>query len=216
MHPDARGQGIGTALAAWALGQATAVAATMGQPSVRYSTTAWAGDVAAPPECWLQPDWWEVRHFLRMVTALPSSAPAVDGVVLDAYVPGSDEDVLWSAYCAAFAEHWGQERPDATSFWWDVRDSPASSYDPSLWTVTRADGDITGFVIARVRERNGQQEGYVEAIGVRPASRSQRIGQALLGRALRQFEDRGLTAASLDVDADNVTDARSGSTAVSV
>jgi ribosomal protein S18 acetylase RimI-like enzyme len=142
-----------------------------------------------------------------MVTNLPAAVPAFDGAGLGAYVPDADDDALWQAYRASFAEHWGQEQPEEASFWWDVRDAPASSYDPSLWTVTRADGDITGFVIAKVRERQGQREGYVEAIGVRPEWRSKRIGQALLAHTLREFAARGLTRASLDVDADNVTDA---------
>jgi mycothiol synthase len=209
VHPDARGQGIGTALASWALGRATDVAATMGQPSVRYSTTAWAGDRTAS-DVLRTTGLQEVRHFLRMVTELPASlpVPADGGVVVDAYAPGDDDEGLWAAYCSSFAEHWGQEAPDATRFWWDVRDSPASSYDPSLWSVTRAAGEITGFVIARIRERQGKQEGYVEAIGVRPECRSKRIGQALLAHTLREFAARGLAAASLDVDADNVTDAQ--------
>jgi mycothiol synthase len=206
VHPTARGHGIGSALAQWAVERGRQVAARLGQDVVRYSTTAWAGDATAPhalSAAGLRP----VRHFLRMVTDLPAAVPTVDGAGLHAYVPGADDGALWTAYRASFAEHWGQEQPDEQSFWWDVRDAPASSYDPSLWTVTRADGDITGFVIAKTRERLGQQEGYVEAIGVRPEWRSQRLGQALLAHTLRAFDGRGLAAASLDVDADNVTDA---------
>ncbi|MDT7539422.1 MAG: mycothiol synthase [Actinomycetota bacterium] len=207
VHPDWRGLGLGSALAAWALRRATERAAGLGQASVRYSTTAWAGDRSAPAVL-RAAGLHELRHFLRMVTSLPASAPVVDtDIALDTYVPGRDEDALWSAYRASFAEHWGAEQPDEEGFWWDVRDAPAAGYDPTLWTVTRDGGDITGFSLGRVSVRRGRPEGFVMDIGVRPAWRSKRIGQALLAHTLRQFEARGLTTASLDVDADNVTDA---------
>jgi mycothiol synthase len=207
VHPDWQGQGLGTALAAWALGRATVVGAGLGQDPVRYSTTAWAGDRAAPPVL-RSAGLHEMRHFLRMVTPLPGAAPAARGdLVLDAYVPGRDEQALWSAYQESFAEHWGQEQPDEQSFWWDVRDAPAAGYDPTLWTVTREGDVITGFSLGRESERKGKPEGFVMVIGVRPDHRSKRLGQALLAHTLRQFDERGLPIASLDVDADNVTDA---------
>ena len=209
VHPQARGRGIGTALARWAVtraGERAAELAELDEPTVRYSTTVWAGDTTGT-DVMRAVGLEEFRHFLRMVTGLPAAVPPPDATAdLDAYRPGHDEDALWEAYCASFSEHWGEEHPDRARFWWDVRDSPGAGYDPTLWTVTRDGSAITGFVIARVRERQ-QEEGYVEAIGVRPAWRSKRIGLALLAHTLRLFEARGLTAASLDVDADNVTDA---------
>jgi mycothiol synthase len=61
--------------------------------------------------------------------------------------------------------------------------------------------------LARVRERAGRSEGYVSQIGVRPRWRGLGLGRALLAYALNQLKHRGLRAASLDVDAENVTDA---------
>jgi mycothiol synthase len=209
VHPDARGQGLGTALARWAVDRAGQVAASMGQQTVRYSTTAWAADADASGVL-RAAGLREVRHFLRMVTELPASTAPVQpghGVTLDAYVPAADDEGLFAAFRDSFAEHWGQEHPEEAGFWWDERDSPGSAYDPSLWTVARGNGEIVGFTTARTRERQGRAEGYVSAIGVRPSWRSKRVGQALLSHTLRLFADRGLKAASLDVDADNVTDA---------
>ncbi|MDT7573476.1 MAG: mycothiol synthase [Actinomycetota bacterium] len=207
VHPDWRGLRLGSELAAWALGRARSRAGTLGEDAVRYSTTAWAGDRSASAVL-RGAGLRELRHFLRMATELPASVPPVPSdVVLEAFVPGSDEQALWSAYCESFAEHWGAERPDEKGFWWDVRDAPTAGYDPSLWTVTRAGEQITGFSLGRESERQGSPEGFVMVIGVRPAWRSKRIGQALLSHTLRQLEVRGLSRAALDVDADNVTDA---------
>ena len=206
VHPDWRGLGLGSALAAWARHRASAKASLMGQGSVRYSTTAWAGDRSASAVL-RAAGLHEMRHFLRMVTELPSPRPPAPDVVIDAYVPGVDDAALWSAYCDSFAEHWGHEQPDEQGFWWDVRDAPAAGYDPTLWSVTRADGTITGLCLGRESERGGSPDGFVMIVGVRPAWRSNRIGHALLTHTLGQFEERGLNQASLNVDADNVTDA---------
>src|SRR3954468_8292349 len=49
VHPDFRGQGIGTALARWTVGRASVLADTLRPETVRFSTTAWAGDSTAAP-----------------------------------------------------------------------------------------------------------------------------------------------------------------------
>lgn len=209
VRPDARGQGVGSWIAAWTVARATELAARIDTPGVRFSTTAWAADSAAGPVL-RAAGLAEIRHFLRMVTDLPGTVPTTappPGVSLEPFRPGADDTALFDAFRESFAEHWGQEQPDEQGWWWDERHAPNANYDPTLWTVARAGGSIVGFVLARTRERQGRQEGYVSQIGVRPAWRSQRLGQALLGHALRALHQRGLAAASLDVDADNVTDA---------
>lgn len=209
VRPDARGQGVGTWIAAWTLARATELAATLDAPRVRFSTTAWATDSAAGPVL-RAAGLAEIRHFLRMVTDLPGAVPETTppaGVALEPYRPGTDDAALFAAFRESFAEHWGQEEPDERGWWWDEREAPNANYDPTLWTVARAGDSIVGFVLARTRERQGREEGYVSQIGVQPAWRSRRLGQSLLAHALRALHERGLAAASLDVDADNVTDA---------
>ncbi|MDP9239846.1 MAG: GNAT family N-acetyltransferase [Actinomycetota bacterium] len=209
VRPDARGQGVGRWIAAWTVARASELAATLDAPSVRFSTTAWAADSAAAPVL-RAAGLAEIRHFLRMVTDLPGAvpdSPPPAGVSLEPYRPSNDDDALFDTFRESFAEHWGQEQPDEQGWWWDEREAPNANYDPTLWTMARAGGEIVGFVLARTRERQGRLEGYVSQIGVRPAWRSRRLGQALLGHALQALHGRGLAAASLDVDADNVTDA---------
>ena len=59
------------------------------------------------------------------------------------YLPVADQDSVFAAYRAALQEHWASESPDSGHWWWDVRDSPDSGYDPELWTVAEADADVS-------------------------------------------------------------------------
>lgn len=85
--------------------------------------------------------------------------------------------------------------------------SPSSGFDPSLWTIARMGHEVVGFVLARVRGREGRSEGYVSQIGVRTRWRGKRLGHTLLRYVLWRLRSRGLQTASLDGDATNVTDA---------
>ena len=114
---------------------------------------------------------------------------------------------MFDAFTESFSEHWGHEHPDEKGWWWGERDSPGSGFDPSLWTIARMGDEVVGFVLARVHAREGHSEGYVSQIGVRPRWRGKRLGHTLLTYVLWQLRSRGLQAASLDVDAANVTDA---------
>ena len=209
VHPEARGQGIGPVLLSLITARAGALARTLPTETVRFSTTAWAADLGAPgvlAGAGLAP----VRHFQRMTRDLSTHLDEPEwphGVAARPYLPGADEDAVFAAYRAAFHEHWGSESPDSAHWWWDVRDSPDSGYDPELWTVAEADGDVVGFVIGRVHDRESGPEGYVSFLGVVPGHRGIGLGGALLSHQLAQFATRGLPRATLDVDVDNVTTA---------
>jgi mycothiol synthase len=177
--------------------------------TVRFSTTAWAADSTAAPVL-RSAGLVEVRHFIRMARSLDGDLPPPvwpDEVTVRSFAPGQDEDALFAAYRSAFAAHWGQENHDQRAWWWDVRDSPDSGYDPSLWSIADATGEIAGFVVGRQRERQHGREGYVSFVGVAPSWRGRRLGHALLSYELESFASRGLPTGALDVDVDNVTSA---------
>lgn len=209
VRPDAQGRGIGSRLIALIVNRAEQMAATMSQHPVRFSTTAWARDTSATlvlRDAGLS----EMRHFLRMVRDLdePVATPAwPDGVSPRGYRPQIDDDALFDAYRDAFAEHWGAEEPDPNRWWWDERDAPDSAFDPTLWTLAESAGEIAGFILGRVREREGRSEGYVSQFGVVTRWRGRGLGNALLIHELHEFARRELPRAALDVDADNVTSA---------
>jgi mycothiol synthase len=209
VHPQHRGEGVGTTLAKFMADRGRLIASELRAPVVRFSTTAWAADSTAAPVL-RSAGLVEVRHFIRMARSLDGDLPAPvwpEEVRVRSFAPGQDEDALFTAYRSAFAAHWGQENHDEQAWWWDGRDSPDSGYDPALWFIADAGGEIAGFVIGRQRERQHGREGYVSFVGVRPPWRGRRLGHALMSHELRVFASRGLPTGALDVDVDNVTSA---------
>ena len=80
-------------------------------------------------------------------------------------------------------------------------------YDPSLWVVARQGSEIVGYAIGSRQDLDGREVGYVAEVGVRPARRGRGIAFAVLSTTIAAFAEAGLPAATLNVDADNLTGA---------
>jgi mycothiol synthase len=80
------------------------------------------------------------------------------------------------------------------------------AYDPSLWFLAMAGQELAGFSICRI-DPVDPQAGYVNLLGVRRAWRRRGLGEALLLHSFQAFRRRGLTRATLGVDASSVTGA---------
>jgi mycothiol synthase len=139
----------------------------------------------------------ELHQLRRALAGLPADPPVPDGVVVRAFVPGSDDDAWLAVNAAAFATHAEQGR-------WGPRDLQARIGEP--WF------DAAGFLLA---ERDGQLLGYhwtkihpdglgeVYVLGIAPAAQGLGLGNALLVRGLRHLAERGCPAVLLYVDGDN-------------
>lgn len=147
-----------------------------------------------------------VRHSFRMeadLAELPSEPPLPAGVVIRTMRDGEEERV-YEAHQEAFEDVWMHTR-DPYDEWthWFLKDP---SFDPSLWFVAEADGDVAGVAICRPREsRPGV--GWVRVLGVRRPYRQRGIGEALLRRAFAEFARRGFERVGLGVDAESATGA---------
>jgi len=86
---------------------------------------------------------------------------------------------------------------------WHV-ESP--SYDPSLWFLSEADGELAGFSVCR-QDPVDPRAGYVAMLGVCKPWRRQGLGEALLLQSFAEFRRRGYTRGTLGVDASSVTGA---------
>lgn len=84
----------------------------------------------------------------------------------------------------------GQYRPEV----WERRLAYYSRRDPEASVVAETEGRVIGFMLGEVRSGEfGLEEpsGWIEAIGVDPAYRRQRIGQRLAERMFEHFRRRG-------------------------
>lgn len=126
--------------------------------------------------------------------------PAEPAVAVETFRQ-EDAHAFHAANEEAFEDHW-EPHPESFETWW-ARQQARENYDPSAWFLVR-DGDE---VAAIARNELRESGGYVGSLGVRRAWRGRGYGRALLLHSFREFRRRGMTRATLGVDASNPTGA---------
>ncbi|PZE74707.1 mycothiol synthase [Curtobacterium sp. MCBD17_019] len=204
---EARGRGIGTALVDRAL-------AVRPAPSL-----AWAhGDAPAAQALAARAGWHPVRRLLQLRAPLTEgsagagTAAAGGGEVrvaadpglpadqhVDAFRPGIDEDAWLDLNAAAFAHHPEQGRMTLD----DLRDREREPWfdGADLLLLRRGDDPrLAGSCWLKVEDGIGE----FYAVAVRPDLQGQGIGGVLMRAGMARLRGRGLTAAALYVEGDNV------------
>jgi mycothiol synthase len=148
-----------------------------------------------------------IRHSFRMEIELatrPSPPEWPDGITLRAFRPGEDDAAVYEANQDSFADHWGFMR-DPYEEWrhWMFREP----FDPELWFLAVADGELAGICLCRPSEGGDAKLGWVAVLGVRPAWRRRGLGLALLRQSFVALHERGNDRVGLGVDAENVSGA---------
>ena len=192
VRPSAWGRGLGTRLLEVVEGRVA------DEGAERLLSWTVAGDVAAG-ELFRRRGYREVRRFWEMTIELEAD-PVEPSIRVEPFTE-EEATAFHAALDESFAEHW-EHRPESFEEWW-TRQRGRANFDPSLWFVIREGDEIAGVV----RNEARPPAGYVGAIGVRPAWRGRGIGRALLLHTFREFLRRGLTRATLGVDAANETGA---------
>lgn len=149
----------------------------------------------------------EVRRFqlMRADFADEMDAPAwPDGLCVRTFDPGEIGE-LYQAHAEAFADHWGEGVEPEDDFRHEVLDS--STFDPALWFLVWAGGEVAGYVGANLEADEDPARGYVSLLGVRKAFRGRGLGKALLRQAFRELAARGKRGCDLYVDSDSLTGA---------
>lgn len=190
VHPDVRGRGIGTALAAWTEDHARAAGLTqVGQTLV---TTA-PDSLALLEGRGYEPRWesWILKKELDAEVA-PPTLPADVGL-RTARRPEDDRE-LYELIDTAFSD-WDDR--DGSMPFEDWRASLMErAADPELVLVLEAEGRLVGAALCQVEDG----EGWVDQLAVARAYRRRGLGGALLQAAFARFRDRGIDVAGLTTD----------------
>ena len=128
-----------------------------------------------------------------------------EGIEVGTYEPDKDEAAVYEAQQESFRDHWEHvDRPieEWRSF---LVDTPA--FDPSFWFIAREGGEVAGLCLCRTHWTGDPQHGYVSTLGVRRPWRKRGLGLALLQHSFADMIRRGMTRATLDVDAESLTGA---------
>ncbi|HEY2777127.1 MAG TPA: GNAT family N-acetyltransferase [Gaiellaceae bacterium] len=193
VHPAQHGRGIGTDLAR----ALEILVSTRGAHRIQTG-------VAEPDEAgrrlFAELGYEPVRVFREMRIELEAEPPRPDwppGLVANAFDAERDAQAFHAAQQEAFADHWEFRARDFTE-WRDFH-LVHERFDPSLWGVVRAGGEIAAGAIC-VADRYGG--GWVAVLFTRRQWRGQGVGRALLQDAFARFWDRGEQSIGLSVDAD--------------
>lgn len=202
VHPDHRGRGIGAELLAWTERRATeevelGEALRLGQ----VVTTAHAGARSLLERAGYEP----VRTYWRMEMELDGAPPPPawpEGIRVRSFDRERDSRAVHALVQDAFADN---ERHEAESFEeWQAFMIDREAFEPGLWFIAEADGEIAGVVLCPDYE----SEGWVRQLAVARTWRRRGLGTALLRQAMTEFHRRGRKEIGLVVDSWNRTGAK--------
>lgn len=206
LHPAQREQGIGGAMLRWAEARIRQIAA--GHPDDRtrwFGAENWDADRHAT-RLLTKSGYAPVRTFFEMVRSTLDDLPEADlpeGFEIRALDRG-DMRVLWEAEMKAFRDHWGGVDESEAGF---ERYAREPNLDPSLLVVAFAGDEIAGAVRNEINEAENEQfsrrRGLLASVFVRRPYRRRGLARALILRSLSLLAERGMTSATLGVDADN-------------
>lgn len=217
VHPDRRGQGVGTRLVEAMVARADEVH-TERHPDLpaRYVLTGLSSNTAQETllgEAGLRPERWNFSMRAQLaVLELASEAPTLpDGLSLLTYRSELDAAML-AAHNAAFLDH--PRFMTWTAVQWKQWVSGSRSFRPGLSLLVVED-TAPDVVVAYVQsneydayaQATGRREAYVAKVGTRREHRGRGLAGLLLREALRRYRDAGFDEAALDVDSENPTGA---------
>jgi mycothiol synthase len=193
VDPDARRRGLGTAMLAALLERSPA------------GLLVWAhGDHPAARRLAATQGLTAVRELLQLrapVAHATTGGPDDAGHRLDAFRPNRDESAWLDLNARAFASH-----PEQGAVTRDDLDALMAEpwFDADDFLLDRDGDDLVGYCWLKVE--NGVGEFYV--VGVSPDHQGRGVGRRLVTAGLARLAERGITTASLYVEADNTAAVR--------
>ena len=218
VHPDFRGQGIGSFLVQWAEKRAwqTAEKAPAGSRIVINSSLF---DSNHPGITLLQLHGFKkVRHFVHLRLDMPEPPPppqwpdGISGRPLQA----SDWAQVGPALEEAFQDHWGIVEYDGPEE--EEEEEETAEGDPAIFNrdyfnspdlcFVALDGDeVVGSCLCNAKTVEFPDAGYLGSLSIRRPWRRRGIGLALTYQALNAFYQQGTRTILTDTDGDSFTQA---------
>ena len=212
VHPDHRGQGLGSQLVPAMIDRAREYVRERGdlQPVIAATAPADNTDLADIfARHGMLPHRWNFLMVCDLSRVEGSGNGLPEGYVVSTW-EGIDQDEMRLAHNEAFVDHPGFV-PWSRELWaqWVVE---TRNSRPALSLVARdADGRVAAYVqtseFDAFFEATGVREAYVNKVGTLPDHRRRGLAAALLRIAVRSYRDAGYGRASLDVDSENPTGA---------
>ncbi|HEX7734352.1 MAG TPA: GNAT family N-acetyltransferase [Ktedonobacteraceae bacterium] len=205
VHPDYRGQGIGSRLLAL-VEERTRGFMSQAEADTRIFLQTWCHGTSQSSKDLLEASGYAcVRHTWAMSIEMPTAPlepawPA--GITLRPFMPERDARAVFDAKEESFRDHWGY-LPRDFDHWYQRNITSDEKLDPSLWFIAMDGEQVAGIALCGYYFEAGE----VNILGVRRAWRRSGLGLALLHHAFGEFYQRGARKVTLGVDAESLTGA---------
>jgi len=212
VHPECRGQGIGTALMQWAEGRArkAIVKAPAGTQVSMMQQTLTTDEVT---QALFRSQGFDLtRYFFRMLIEMEEAPPEPlwpAGIEIRTFDREEDLEALILANQDAFRDHWGfvERSLEESLKRWEHWIESNPDFDPTLWYLAMDGTEIAGICLAKERMTEDPDLGWVDTLGVRRPWRRQGLGLAMLHHCFGELYRRGKPKVGLGVDAGSLTGA---------
>jgi mycothiol synthase len=204
VHPEFRGQGIGSSLLEKIADRAQAEM-KLAAPDARVFIQSLINNKDEAGHSLLRNNGYSaVRYYWRMEIKLqeaPATVTFPAGVELRPFIKDEHAVAVWQADNEAFRDHWGSH--DRTYEEWSHGKFGNPNFDSTLWMIAWDGNEVAGFSQNRFRKGIG----WIGTIAVRRPWRGKGLGIALMRHTFGEFYKRGTTTIGLSVDSANLTGA---------
>jgi mycothiol synthase len=202
VHPEYRSRGIGKWLLEWSERRGVERAAPGEEVRLGQVLTSNPDGAAKLLE---ERGYEPVRTYWRMSMPLDEAPPPPawpEGVIVRTFDEERDSRSVYALVQDAFGDN---ERHTAESFEeWQAFMIDREAFEPGLWFMAEAKGEIVGCVLCP----NYEDEGWIRQLAVSRDWRRRGLGTALLRQAMSELRRRGRREIALVVDSWNRTGAK--------